>query len=135
MQKKLINVPRNRPLTNYDIMKITKRLGLEEFRGVYMRNNLPKRPRLNESLIINLDNLAGEGTHWVAVRKFGNTAIYYDSYGDLQPPKEVIRYLNGVKIFYNYRRFQYSPVECGYQAIRFLVLPDPFQLTLKTINT
>lgn len=135
MQKKLINVPRNRALTNYDILKITKKLGLTDFRGVFMRDALPKKPRVNESMIINLASQDSIGSHWVCYRKKGNIIVYFDSYGDLQPPKEVIRYLKGAKIFYNYRRFQYLPVECGYQAIRFLVMPNPFSLALKTINT
>ena len=55
----------------------------------------------NESGIINLDNAKGPGTYWVAYAKRGNRAIYFDSFGNLRPPNEVVQYLNVTKIQYN----------------------------------
>lgn len=59
-----------------------------------MRNNLPPGgPRVNESAIVNLDDESGPGTHWVAYRKTGQDVLYFDSFGNLQPPKELVKYL------------------------------------------
>lgn len=85
-----------------------------------MRDTLPKRPYVRESGIVNLDSYKGVGTHWVAYHKNGNTIEYYDSFGNLQPPLEIIRYL-GKYINYNYRREQkFNSVNCGHLCLRFL---------------
>lgn len=92
-----------------------------------MRNTLPKSPYINESGIINLDNAEGPGTHWVAYAKREKRAIYFDSFGNLQPPKELIRYLERdvVKIEYNrtsYQRFNQN--NCGQLSLQFLQTVD-----------
>jgi len=45
----------------------------------------------NESGIVNLDDARGSGTHWVAYAKRGDYVIYFDSFGNLRPPKELVR--------------------------------------------
>lgn len=79
-----------------------------------MRDSLPLNPLFHEAIVINLDDAVGIGTHWVAIRKIDRRAVYFDSYGNLPPPREVLTYLRNVQVFYNYERFQYSPVECGH---------------------
>jgi len=74
------------------------------FTGFFMRNVLPiSGTRRNESDIVNLDDARGSGTQWVAYAKRDNHVIYFDSFGNLRPPKELMRYFgNGVtKIEYN----------------------------------
>lgn len=34
-----------------------------------MRDNLPKKPWVNETAIVNLDEAKNDGTHWVAYKK------------------------------------------------------------------
>jgi len=53
--------------------------------------------------IVNLDDARSPGTHWVAYAKRDNHVIYFDNFGNLRPPKELVRYFgNGVtKIEYN----------------------------------
>lgn len=92
-----------------------------------MRDNLHLLgPMRNESGIINLDTTKGTGTHWVAYKKHGRTANYFDSFGDLPPPKELIRYLYSGpwpanNIFYNYdRKQQFNTVLCGHLSLEFL---------------
>lgn len=51
----------------------------------------------NECAVINLDSQRNEGTHWVAYRKMGHVVNYLDSFGHLEPPKELIDYL-GVRV-------------------------------------
>ena len=53
-----------------------------------MRNDLPKKIWRNESGVINdLDDQTGSGTHWCAYIKGGEYIFYFDSFGNLQPPK------------------------------------------------
>lgn len=66
----------------------------KHFRGIFMRDNLPKSPKRNECAIINLDSVNGLGTHWVSYCKLNNIAYYFDSFGNLPPPKELIEYLS-----------------------------------------
>lgn len=86
-----------------------------------MRDNLPEsKPLRNECAIVNLDSSNGPGTHWVAYYKKGSHIEYFDSFGNLQPPNELIDYL-GDKIKYNYIKYQdYNSVNCGHLCLKFL---------------
>lgn len=87
-----------------------------------MRNGLPESGSWkNESAIINLDDKDGAGTHWVAYRKRNNEVLYFDSFGDLQPPQELMKYLNVGSVKYNYQKYQnYDTVVCGHLCLKFL---------------
>lgn len=69
--------------------------------------------------------MAENGSHWVAYVKHKNSdginiTIYFDSFGNLKPPKELVNYL-GPKICYNYDTFQnYNTVICGHLCLIFL---------------
>lgn len=93
-----------------------------------MRDTLPINGPFNEECgIINLDSINGAGTHWVAYRKKGCTAYYYDSFGDLPPPMEFLNYMrlgpHSRQIFYyNYERHQdFNTVWCGHLCLKFLL--------------
>ena len=59
-----------------------------------MRDSLPVgKPHINETAVINLDSSTGVGTHWVCYKKRGAKVDYFDSFGDLRPPLELVRYL------------------------------------------
>ena len=110
-----------RPLTNYDLLFYAKKLRIPYFKGVYMRDALPDRPKTNESAIINLDSTLGSGTHWVCYKKVGKNVYYFDSFGNLKPPRELMRYFSGCDIYYNYRREQsFNSVVCGHLCLEFL---------------
>lgn len=110
----------SRALTNIDLLKYCK--DIKHFRGVFMLDDLPKRPKVNECAIVNLDKLVNPGTHWVAFKKKGNRSIYYDSFGNLPPPNELIKYLKGSTIEYNDTRHQdYDTYNCGHLCIQFLL--------------
>lgn len=116
------------PLTNTDITYYAKRLRIPRFRGVYMLDGLPKTIRSSECGVINLDNNRGSGTHWVCYKKRDNHVYYYDSYGNLRPPLELMRYFKSdggdVNVHYNYERHQsYDSVICGHLCLRFLCIP------------
>ena len=71
---------------------------------VFLRDTLPRKAKLNECGILNLDSSTGNGTHWVMWFKKGKDKFYFDSYG-VQPPSELIAYLRS-PIFYNSERVQ-----------------------------
>lgn len=89
-----------------------------------MRNALPRKPKLNESAIINLDDKENAGTHWTAYIKRGKKILYYDSFGSLVPPLELINYFGkNADIKYNYKRFQKdNSFNCGHLSLEFLIM-------------
>lgn len=105
-----------------------------------MRNALPVRGPLKfESGIINLDDKDGPGTHWVAYKKHINTITYFDSFGDLRPPVDLLEYFGGVgSVEYNHERYQdYDTFECGHLCLKFLTnqLNSPHKYKLFKLTT
>lgn len=85
-----------------------------------MRNELPTNSQKKECGIINLDSSQNNGTHWVAYAKINSYVEYFDSFGDLKPPKEFVKYI-GNDIKYNHENFQKNnPYNCGHLCIKFL---------------
>lgn len=85
-----------------------------------MRDDLPPHPLKKECAIMNLDKSENAGTHWVAFAKLDNYVEYYDSYGNLKPPEELIKYI-GPNIFYNYDNDQkHNTYKCGHLCLKFL---------------
>lgn len=114
-----------KPLSNFDLKKYVKILNIPNFRGVFMRNKLPKKINKVETGIINLDNSDGLGTHWTAYVKNNKNIIYFDSFGNLRPPKELITYFfsdGGInKVIYNHDSYQsYDSSNCGQLCLLFL---------------
>jgi len=118
-------MPRNmRALTNFELEGYAG--GIPHFRGVFMRDTLPRKPWKNESGIINLNLDSEPGSHWVAYRKQGPTVYYFDSFGDLPPPAEFQKYCKNSEIFYNHRTFQmYNQTNCGQLCLQFLKSKRP----------
>ena len=87
-----------------------------------MRNNLPfDGPWHNESAIVNLDDYENRGTHWVCYKKYDSEVIYFDSFGDLKPPIDLMLYLNVEEVKYNYKRYQtFGTFICGHLCLKFL---------------
>lgn len=117
--KKLNDRLPRRALTNFDILKHST--DIPHFRGVFMRDNLPRRAKRVECAIINLDSSENQGTHWVAYVKVNKYCEYFNSFGDLQPPLELINYLKHCSISYNYITYQkFNTVNCGHLCLEFL---------------
>ena len=53
----------NKPLSNLEMTDAAKKLPLCGFRGVFLRVTLPKKLKLNECGILNLDSPSGDGIH------------------------------------------------------------------------
>ena len=103
-------------------MNYANLLKIPNFRGVFMRNALPSSKAFeNESAIINLDDKNGRGTHWTCYKKVGKNVWYFDSMGNVKPPKELFDYLKVNEIFYNYERYQnFNSFICGHLCLKFL---------------
>ena len=56
----------NKPLSNFEIEDAIKKLDVSGFRGVFVRDTLPNKPRIKDCGILNLGDSSGNGTHWVA---------------------------------------------------------------------
>ena len=109
----------NKPLSNIELLEAARKLKIPNFRGVSLRDTLPKKPKKKECGILNLDDTSGSGTHWVAWYKNGAEKNYFDSYG-LRPPNELIDYLHS-PILYNTERVQpYDQVFCGHLCLYVL---------------
>ena len=103
----------NKALTNHELIYYIKQLNIKNFRGVFMRDNLPKKRFKKECGIVNLDDSFSGGTHWVCY--FNN--YYFDSYG-LQPPLEIVEYLKQPQ--FNIYQIQKSGKICGHLCLYFL---------------
>lgn len=69
-----------------------------------MRNALPKKRNKKECAIVNLDD-----------------ADKPDSFGELLPPLELIRYFGNAKMKYNYNKYQnFNSIKCGHLCLRCL---------------
>lgn len=90
-----------------------------------MRDTLPDKILSVEAGIVNLDSNSGRGTHWTAYVKNKTSIKYFDSFGNLKPPIELIKYFhsNGrvLEIKYNYDRYQsLNAFNCGHLCLMFL---------------
>ena len=109
----------NKALTNFELLNAAKKLNIPNFRVVFLRDTLPKKPKRNECGILNLDDSNGGGSHWSSFLKNGKDKIYFDSYG-LPPPTELVKYLND-PVYYNSERIQpVNEVFCGHLCLYVL---------------
>ena len=84
------------------------KLGIKHFRSIYSRDALPESIHKKECGIINLDDIEGQGTHWVCYRNLEKNLVeYLDPFG-LIMPYEIHGYLStsGKKIIYSQDEIQ-----------------------------
>ena len=74
------------PLTNFEIKNYYE--NEPRFNGVYSRDNLPKTIK-NEAYVINLDEHADAGTHWVVLYVKNNEITYFNPFGVENVSKEI----------------------------------------------
>ena len=118
------------PLSNFDIIRICKKLKICNFKGCFMRDeicNLDAVSSNDECFVMNLDDSNSSGTHWIAVNiadasdtsGVSGTTYYFDSFG-LPPTKEIKGYCKEPR-FYNSFVFQKpNEVICGHMCLYFL---------------
>ena len=73
-------------LTNFEIQKFKNE---PRFKGVFSINNLPKKKVKDGAYIINLDEYANLGTHWVALFCKKSEIVYFYSFGVEYIPEEI----------------------------------------------
>lgn len=84
----------------------------DELRKIKYKDNL--------NIIINMSNTGHQGTHWVALHTFNDKAIYFDSFGIIEPV-EVSNWAH--KVIYNDYQIQHlTDVDCGQLCLLFLGL-------------
>ena len=116
------------PLTNFEIQKCYK--NEPRFNGVFSRNNLPKKIK-DGAYVINLDEYADVGTHWIALFCNRNEIVYFDSFGVEHVPEEIKEFVGNKNIIANIFRVQANnSVMCGYFCIGFI----DFMLAGKKLN-
>ena len=93
-----LDIPPERGLTNLDLMRYASILRIPYFRGVFMRDELPKVDRPIECGIVNLNRSDEMGSHWVCYVRNQNDRIYFDSFGQITP-LELQEYLKTPKEF------------------------------------
>ena len=105
------------PLTNFEIQKYYH--DLTRFNCVYSKDNLPKIK--DEVYVINLDEYADIGTHWIALFVLNNDVTYFDSFGVEHIPQEIKAFIGNKNIKTNIFRIQaYDSIMCGYFCIGFI---------------
>ena len=117
--------------TNVQLECMIKMLGIRNYIGYFMKNELKNEPvHKNECLLINLESSNQIGTHHTALWKKGRDIRYFDSFGSEIPP-QIREHYKGYKIF-NFQSFdgnipekpiqKYSQSICGELAVTFLLL-------------
>ena len=66
-----LNIPDAKGLTNIELEDYAQKLGIDNFRGVFMRDTLPHRPYCQECGIVNLNTSKESGSHWMCYFKDG----------------------------------------------------------------
>ena len=106
------------PLTNFETLKYYK--NQPRFNGVFSKNNLPKKIR-DGAYIINLDEYADVGTHWIVLFCNRNEIVYFDSFGVEHVPEEIKEFIGNKNIKANIFRVQENDsIMCGYFCIGFI---------------
>ena len=89
------------PLTNFEIQKYYE--NESRFNGVYSRDNLPNKIK-DVAYVINLDEHADVGKHWIALFCNKNKIAYFDSFGVERIPEEIKEFISNKNIKANIYR-------------------------------
>ena len=103
-------------MTNLDLLAAVSARQIKHFRGVFMKDKLPAKPRIPETGIINLDDHTGPGTHWTCYGITPSSIVYFYSYG-LSPPREFKLYISSSRALKN--------VPIWYSTLPTQTLTDP----------
>ena len=105
-------------LTNFEMQKYYE--NEPRFNGVFSRDNLPKKTK-DGAYVINFDEYADTGTHWIALFCNKNEIVYFDSFGFEHIPEEIKELIKNKNINANIFRVQANnSIMCGYFCIGFI---------------
>ena len=83
------------PLTNFEIKKYYK--NEPRFNGVYLRDHMPKKIK-DGVYVINLDDYADVGSHWIALFCNRSETAYFDGFGVEHVPEEIKEFVRNKNI-------------------------------------
>ena len=93
---------------------------IQDLMVFFSRNNLPKKIK-DGTYVINLDEYAHVGTHWIALFCNRNEIVYFDSFGVEHVPKDIKEFIGNKNIKGNIFRVQANDsVMSGYFCIGFI---------------
>ena len=107
--------------SSFDKFEIQKYYQNEpRFKGVYSRNNLPKKIK-DGAYVINLDEYADTGTHWIALFCNRIEMVYFDSFGVEHVPEDTKKSICNKNIIANIFRVQANnSIKSGCFCIEFI---------------
>ena len=106
------------PSTDFEIQRYYQ--NKPRLNVVFSGNNLPKKIK-DGTYVINLDEYADVGTHWIALICNRNEIVYFESFGVEHVPEEIIEFIRNKNIIANIFRVQANnSVMCGYFCIGFI---------------
>ena len=97
------------PLKNFEIQNYYK--NEPRFNGVFSRNNLPKKIK-DGAYVINLDEYADVGTHWIALFFNRNEVVYFYSFGVEHVSEEIKKIIRNKNIKANIFGVQANNLVC-----------------------
>ena len=104
------------PLNNFEIQKYYK--NEPRFNGAFSINNLPKKIK-DGTYVINLNEYADVGTHWIALFCNRNEIVYFHIFGVEHIPEEIKEFIGNKNI--NIFQVQANDsVMCRYFCIGFI---------------
>ena len=106
------------PLTNFEMHRCDQNEA--RFNRVFSRTNLPLKLK-DGAYVINPDEYADVGTHWIALFCNRNKIVYFDSFGIEHVPEEIKKFVGNKNIEGNIFQVQANnSVMCGYFCIEFI---------------
>ena len=107
------------PLTNFEIQKFYQ--NESRFIGVYFWETICLKKIKDGVYVINLDEYADVGTHWIVLFCNRNEIVYFDSFGVEHVPEEIKEFIGNKNIKANIFRVQANnSIMCGYFCIGFI---------------
>ena len=108
-------------LSNIYLEKLSKKLNLGYFMGVFSSDSLPNVNKSRSfSLICNFSKQKDPGTHLIAILCRNKNVFYFDSYGLPCYNPLILKFLKKLKkiVYYNSKTIQArDSIYCGYYAL------------------
>ena len=106
------------PLTNFEIQKYYE--NEPRFNGVFSRDNMPKKIK-DGAYVINLDEYADVGTHWITLFCKRSEIVDFDSFGVEHVPEKIKEFDENKNIKANIFRVQSNDsIMCRYFCIELI---------------
>ena len=96
------------PLTNFEIKKYYK--NELRFNDVFSINNSPKKIK-DGAYVINFDEYADVGTHWIALFCNRNEIVYFDHFGVEHVLEEIKKFIGNKNIKANIFQVQKKTIQ------------------------